>query len=326
MNFFERQAQARRMSGRLLALFALAVAGVVAAVVLAAWVGGGARTVGGALFWAMLSLGVIGLGSLYRIASLRGGGDKVALELGGTPVPGNPTDLDLQRLRNVVEEMAIASGVPVPRLFVLEKEEGINAFAAGYAPADAAVAVTRGALDRLNRDELQGVIAHEFSHVLNGDMRLNIRLIGLLFGILMISLVGRKILEHGSFGGRNKGGGAIVAAAIAALVIGSIGMFFSRMIKAGVSRSRERLADASAVQFTRQSAGLAGALKKIGALQAGSRLEHRGDAEEISHMLFGDGMGLRGLFATHPPLLARIQALEPGFNDEALARLQAQRG
>ena len=324
MNFFERQAQARRNSTRLLVLFALAVAGIVIAVDVAAWFGGAARSAGGLLFWSLLTLGVITLGSLYRVASLRSGGDRVALDLGGTPVPDNPVDLDLKRLRNVVEEIAIASGVPVPRLFVLEKEAGINAFAAGYSPSDAAVAVTRGALDRLNRDELQGVIAHEFSHVLNGDMRLNIRLIGVLFGILMISLIGRKILEHGRFGGRNKGGGAIMMAAVAALVIGSLGLFFGRLIKAGVSRSREVLADASAVQFTRQTQGLAGALKKIAGLQTGSQLAERGDAEEISHMLFGDGIGLRGLFATHPPLLARIQALEPGFSDDALARLQAQ--
>jgi hypothetical protein len=182
--------------------------------------------------------------------------------------------------------------------------------------------VTRGALDRLNRDELQGVIAHEFSHILNGDMRLNIRLIGVLFGILMIGLIGRKILSSGRYG-RGRGAAAVFGAALAALIIGYIGLFFGRMIKAGVSRSRESLADASAVQFTRQTQGLAGALKKIGGLAEGATLNDRGNAEEVSHMLFGEGLGLSGLFATHPPLLKRIQALEPQFRGEQLEQLRA---
>src|SRR5690606_21783447 len=177
------------------------------------------------------------------------------------------------------EEIAIASGVPMPALFVLEHESGINAFAAGYGPSDAAIAVTRGALDRLNRDELQGVIAHEFSHVLNGDMRLNIRLIGLLFGILMLRLIGQRILAYGRLG-RSRDTTPLLVAALVAMVVGSIGVFFGRMIKAGVSRQREYLADASAVQFTRQTRGLAGALKKIGGLQSGSALQDRADAEE----------------------------------------------
>ncbi len=268
---------------------------------------------------------MIGLGSLYRIASLRGGGEAVALQMGGVAVPEHSNDFNLRRLRNVVEEIAIASGVPMPKFYVLEHEAAINAFAAGYSPSDAVVAVTRGALERLNRDELQGVIAHEFSHILNGDMRLNIRLIGVLFGILMIALIGKKMLEHGRFGDSDsKGALAILAAALVAMIVGFVGLFFGRLIKAGVSRSRERLADASAVQFTRQTAGLAGALKKIGGVHEGSRLSHRGDAEEISHMLFGDGVGLSAWFATHPPLLERIQALEPGFSGEQLERLTCQ--
>ncbi len=321
MNFFERQAAARRASTRLVVLFALAVAGIVLAVDAAVWVATGST---GAVAAATLgTLAVIGLGSMYRVASLRSGGEAVALQLGGTPVPEDTRDPGLRRLRNVVEEIAIASGVPVPGLYVLEHEAGINAFAAGYTTSDAAVAVTRGALDRLNRDELQGVIAHEFAHVLNGDMRLNIRLIGVLFGILMIGLIGRRILQHGRFG-RGRNAGAVLIAALVAMAVGYIGLFFGRMIKAGVSRTRESLADASAVQFTRQTVGLAGALKKIGGLQAGSRLNERGDAEEVSHMLFGDGVGFSGLFATHPPLVKRIQALEPGFTGEQLERLQRQ--
>jgi Zn-dependent protease with chaperone function len=321
MNFFERQAAARRTSSRLVLLFALAVIGVVAAVDAAAFMV--TRSPHVLAFTTLATLAVIGFGSMYRIASLRGGGEPVALQMGGVPVPEDTTDLNLRRLRNVVEEIAIASGVPVPKIYVLEHEAAINAFAAGYSTSDAVVAVTRGALDRLNRDELQGVVAHEFSHILNGDMRLNIRLIGLLFGILMIGLIGRKILTHGRFGGRNKGAGAVLGAALVAMVVGYVGLFFGRMIKAGVSRSREVLADASAVQFTRQTQGLAGALKKIGGLREGARLNDRGDAEEVSHMLFGDGVGFSGLFATHPPLLQRIQALEPGFRGEELARLQS---
>jgi Zn-dependent protease with chaperone function len=256
------------------------------------------------------------------MASLRGGGEPVALQFGGVPVPENTTDTQLRRLRNVVEEIAIASGVPVPKIYVLEHEAAINAFAAGYSPSDAVVAVTRGALEKLNRDELQGVVAHEFSHILNGDMRLNIRLIGVLFGILMISLIGRKILQFG--GGRGKNGAVVLVAALVAMLVGAIGLFFGRMIKAGVSRTRESLADASAVQFTRQTVGLAGALKKIAGVGEGSKLTDRGDAEEVSHMLFGDGIGLSGLFATHPPMLKRIQALEPQFRAEQLEQLQRQ--
>ena len=322
MNFFEHQAAARKTSSRLVILFGLAVLCIVAAVNLATWVATGSTSA--IAFTTIATLAVIGLGSMYRIASLRGGGEPVALQMGGVPVPENTTDLNLRRLRNVVEEIAIASGVPVPKIYVLEHEAAINAFAAGYSASDAVVAVTRGALDKLNRDELQGVIAHEFSHILNGDMRLNIRLIGVLFGILMIGLIGRKILTHGRFSGRNKGAAAVLGAALVAMIVGYIGLFFGRMIKAGVSRTREVLADASAVQFTRQSQGLAGALKKIGGVHEGAKLNDRGDAEEVSHMLFGDGVGFSGLFATHPPLLKRIQALEPQFRAEHLERLQAQ--
>ena len=288
MNFFEHQAAARRDSSRLVFLFVLAVIGIVAAVDIATWAATGSSAA--LAFATVATLATIGLGSMYRIASLRGGGEPVALQLGGVPVPENTTDPGLRRLRNVVEEIAIASGVPVPTIYVLEHEAGINAFAAGYSASDAVVAVTRGALDRLNRDELQGVVAHEFSHILNGDMRLNIRLVGVLFGILMIGLIGRKILTHGRLGG-SRSVSVVLIAAIVVMAIGYIGLFFGRMLKAGVSRSRETLADASAVQFTRQAQGLAGALKKIGGLHEGAKLNDRGDAEEVSHMLFGDGVG-----------------------------------
>jgi len=337
MNFFERQEAARKTSRRLLLLFALAVIAIVvtvcAAVLLALGTAAPSDTLqaqgfvafaqerSGALGLAgFATLATVAIASLTRISSLRAGGDAVARQLGGTPVPEETRDPQLRRLRNVVEEIAIASCVPVPDIYVLEQEAGINAFAAGYSPSDAAVAVTRGALERLNRDELQGVIAHEFSHVLNGDMRLNIRLMGVLFGILVLGIIGRKVLEH-SRGGRNsKGAGAILLMALAVMIVGYVGLFFGRMIKAGVSRQREYLADASAVQFTRQTEGIAGALKKIAGLPAGSKLA-AAETEEVSHMLFGDGVGYSSLFATHPPLLDRIQALDKHFKPAQLGEL-----
>lgn len=326
MNFFEHQAQARRNSARLVLLFVLAVTAIVALVDVLVWLGSGSVRM--VLWSSVLTLAVIGLASLYRIRSLRAGGEVVAVQLGGTEVAADTRDPGLRRLRNVVEEIAIASGVPMPRLYVLEQDAGINAFAAGYSPADATIAVTRGALQRLNRDELQGVIAHEFSHILNGDMRLNIRLMGVLFGILMLSVIGKRVLMHTGGGSRVRLGriGApvlvLLLMALAAIVIGSIGVFFGRLIKAAVSRQREILADASAVQFTRQTQGLAGALKKIGGLDDGSHLADRAGAEEVSHMLFGEGLRLSPWFATHPPLVERIQRLEPWFRAEQLQTLR----
>ncbi len=342
MNFFERQEQARKSTRRLLWLFGVAVIAIVASIVGAVLIGlwwaaepqvrdqlgvaGVARLDSTALLLTAVGTVVVILAAtLGRIASLRSGGEAVARQLGATLVPEATRDPHLRRLRNVVEEIAIASSVPVPAIFVLEKEAGINAFAAGYSPSDAAVTVTRGALERLNRDELQGVIAHEFSHVLNGDMRLNIRLMGVLFGILVLGIAGRKVLEHSRGARDSKGVAAIMAFALAIMIIGYVGVFFGRLIKAGVSRSREYLADASAVQFTRQTVGIAGALKKIGGLPSGSKLA-AGEAEEVSHMLFGDGIGYSSLFATHPPLIERIRALDPQFRPEMLGELARQWG
>jgi Zn-dependent protease with chaperone function len=327
MDFFQQQAKVRGRSHWLLLLFLLAVLGIVGAidaVVLTALAY--ARNPhdppldpSPILFGVSLAvLTVIALATLYRMVSLDGGGAKVAQELGATLVSPDTQNPAHRRLRNVVEEIAIASGVPVPQLFVLEQEAGINAFAAGYSPADAAVTVTRGALDKLSRDELQGVIAHEFSHILNGDMRLNIRLMGLLFGILVLGIIGGKVLQYGPRGDR-KGGGAILIVALGLFAIGYIGVFFGRLIKAGISRQREYLADASAVQFTRQSQGIAGALKKLAGIDGGSRLGNT-HGEEVAHMLFGDGIGYSALFATHPPVLARIKLLEPDFNPAQLAQ------
>ncbi len=325
MNFFERQVTVRKQSKRLVVLFAMAVFGIVAAIdlIILVAVGGlkeGANPLGILVFSTLLVLAVIGCASLFRVSSLRSGGAAVAHQLGAMPVPESTQDYHLRRLRNVVEEIAIASGVPVPQIFVLNDEAGINAFAAGYSPSDAAVAVTRGALNTLNRDELQGVIAHEFSHILNGDMRLNIKLMGLLFGIMVMALIGQKILEHGRF--RSKDAGPIIGIALGLMAVGYIGLFFGRMIKAGVSRQREFLADASAVQFTRQTKGIAGALKKIGGVHEGSKINNA-DAEELSHMFFGDGLSLSGMMATHPPLADRIKALDPSFKPSEMKELSA---
>jgi Zn-dependent protease with chaperone function len=321
MNFFAQQEQARRQTRRMLLMFALAVAAIVIAIDGVLVIAFGRHGVNGAGLMAisLLVLGVIGLGSLYRVATLRGGGSAVALQLGARPVPNDTGDFTYRRLRNVVEELAIAAGVPVPEIFVLEEEAGINAFAAGYTPADAAITVTRGTLDKLTRDELQGVIGHEFSHVLNGDMRLNIRLIGIVFGILVVSVIGRKIAEGG---GRSRDSGNAVLFGLALSAVGYIGVVFGRMIKASISRQREFLADASAVQFTRQTDGIAGALKKIGGLAEGSKLAS-GEKEEVAHMLFGDGVGYSALFATHPPLGERIRRLDPSFREEEFAAIAA---
>ncbi|WP_117211305.1 M48 family metallopeptidase [Allorhizocola rhizosphaerae] len=332
MNFFDRQRDLRRMSVRLVLLFAIAVVGIIVTVDLAVLIALNAfGTSSPARLWGIVGVvslataGGIAVATLYRMATLRGGGGRVARELGGDYVPEDTTDPQLRRLRNVVEEIAIASGVPVPEIYVLQNEGSINAFAAGWSTSDAAIAVTRGALERLNRDELQGVIAHEFSHVVNGDMRLNIRLMGLLFGILFLAVMGETILRAGAFTRSRDGkGGAnpLPLIGIALLVAGYIGVLIGRIIKASVSRKREYLADASAVQFTRQTAGLAGALKKIAGLPAGSTLAAPKN-EEVAHMLFAAGK-LRELFATHPPLPDRIKALDPTF-DPAQLQVLAQR-
>ena len=344
MNFFAAQDQARRSSRRLVIAYIIAtiliVMGVTAIVGFAAF----SFTPGNYAYpagqFARDNLGLLGgtalvttlfiLGSsLYKTSVLSAGGGRVAVDMGGTLVATDVKDPLRRRLRNVVEEMAIASGVPVPEIYVLEEEQGINAFAAGYSPSDAAVAVTRGTLEILDRDELQGVIAHEFSHILNGDMKLNVRLMGVLFGIMVLGLIGRLIVRGGYHTSiissrRDRGAPVVLVVGIGLVVLGGIGVFFARLIKASVSRQREYLADASAVQFTRQSAGIANALKKIGGYSAGSKINAT-DPEEVSHMLFGSGSGLMGMFATHPPLIDRIKALDPSFKDSQYPRVDAHR-
>lgn len=352
MNFFQHQEAARSATRRLVVLFTLGVLAVVVAinvVVLfalataeqhsivltnpelrhsgflpnfAAWAAARPGTI---LVTTLIVIGVIGLASLYKTVVLGGGGGVVARSLGGVRVSPDTTDPQQRRLLNVVEEMAIASGVPMPEVYLLEQESGINAFAAGHNPANAAIGVTRGTLTNLNRAELQGVIAHEFSHILNGDMRLNLRLMGLLFGLLVIAMIGRTVLRLGSNSSsrnsKEKGLGPVLVIALAVLVIGYIGLFFGRLIQAAISRKREQLADASAVQFTRDPTGLRGALVKIGALSSGSRIANP-EVEEVAHMLFAPGM--RRIFATHPALEDRLKAIDPRFDPKEFERARAQ--
>jgi Zn-dependent protease with chaperone function len=336
MDFFQNQETARRKTGLLIVYFIVALTLIV---LLSYAIVAGAFQLAGRhdrpplhsaldlwdpglfLVVSLGTLALIGGGSLYRVASLAGGGHTVAEMMGGRPLSAQTTDPDERKILNVVEEMAIASGTPVPPVYLLEQEDGINAFAAGYAPGDAVIGVTRGCIRELTRDELQGVIAHEFSHIFNGDMRLDTRLIGALYGILLISMTGWIIFRSTAFGdsrrdGGRRGSNPLPLVGLALYVLGYIGVFFGNLIKAAVSRQREYLADASAVQFTRNPDGIAGALKKIGASAEGSRVQAP-EAQEASHLFFGDAVGhLLGIFATHPPLVDRIRRIDPSFDGD----------
>ncbi|MBS0631816.1 MAG: M48 family metallopeptidase [Verrucomicrobia bacterium] len=334
MDFFEAQARAKKRTNRLVFLFALAVIGTVlagyaAGLFVVNFTGAGGHEYGswwdGRVFgWVLIgTLGIIGGASLIKWSEFSAGGSAVAASVGARRVDPHTTDTLERRLLNVVEEMAIASGVPVPEVYVLDDESGLNAFAAGLTTGDAIIAVTRGTLEKLSRDELQGVVGHEFSHILNGDMRLNLRITALIFGILVIGLTGRGILwviGRGRIrGGKNSGGIVVVAIVIglALFIIGYVGYFFGRLIQAAVSRQREFLADASAVQFTRNPAGITGALKKIGGYSLGSALQTP-KAAAIGHFFFAQGFssGLTGLWDTHPPLPERIRAIDAQWNGE----------
>ena len=328
MDFYARQEAARRTTRWLLLAFLVSVALVVLAVdaIVFTLLGAtepGASSRGALVFTTVVVLAIICGASLFKTLSLRSGGGVVARSLGGTRVERSTRDPALRRLRNVVEEMAIASGVTMPEVYVLENEDGINAFAAGNSPADAAIAVTRGAATLLKRDELQGVVAHEFSHILNGDMRLNVRLLGWTFGLLAVAIVARIVLQASprtSSRDRRDGAGALMLAALAVMVLGYIGVFFGRLLQAAVSRHRERLADASAVQFTRDPSGLSGALLKIAGVSSGSQLVTP-DAEQVAHMLFASG--LSRVMATHPSIEERLKALNPAFRASELPALAA---
>ena len=334
MDFFDAQERAVSQTRRLVLWFGLCVLGVVVtlyalAIFLRPFVV--ERSAIPAGWWdPKLALiigpsigGIIVVGSLFKLLQLSAGGSVVARDMGGRQVDPSTTDPLERRLLNVVEEMSIASGLAAPQVWVMDAEDGINAFAAGTDPTNAVVAVTRGCLERLNREELQGVVGHEFSHILNGDMKLNMRLMGWIFGLIMIAMLGRMMIELLRFsrGSRDsKGNGAILGVVVAGLgmwLVGSVGIFFARLLQAAVSRQREFLADASAVQFTRNPDGLANALKKIGGFPKNGTLQ-TSNAAEARHMFFvkSDFMGLG--FATHPPLNDRIKAIDPSWKGEML--------
>ncbi len=331
MDFFARQERARAQTRELVVLFALSVTVVVVVLtavlvaILATWAKQGALLEHPAqwlvanaplvLGCALAVLAIVAAGSGLKSMQLAAGGSTVARLMGADRVDPNTRDPLRKRLVNVVEEMAIASGVPVPAVYVMEGERGLNAFAAGFSPADSCVTVTQGALETFDREELQGVIGHEFSHILNGDMRLNMRLLAMVAGLFALTTVGRLLMRGGS---RSRKGGGLVVMGLAMFVLGGIGMLLGRMIQAAISRQREYLADASAVQFTRDPRGLRDALVKIGAREGGGRVA-TDEAHEVAHMLFASGFS--ETFATHPPIGDRIRALDPAFGPDEFERV-----
>lgn len=349
MNFFEQQDQARRNTTRLVGLFILAVAGLIVAtycLVMGILLAGSSQmaerddtiaAIAPVSFWhpqilagvALAVSTVVGGGSLYKTLQLAGGGEPLAVSLGGRRLLENSTDPVERKVLNVVEEMAVAAGLPVPPVYMMDHEAGINAFAAGSKPEEAVIGVTRGCVEELTRDELQGVIAHEFSHILNGDMRLNIRLIAIVHGVLLVGLIGYYVLRaaaatgSGRRSGKDKDSGAapLFVFGLGLMAVGFAGTLIGNLIKAAVSRQREFLADASAVQFTRNPDGIAGALKRIGGLTDGSQV-HAARAPEASHMFFATGVA--EWFATHPPLEERISRIDRFWQGERHVRPRGQ--
>jgi len=330
INFFAAQARAKKKTGRLVILFAVAVCliisilYVVGVLIFGATADEAVKKSGAAFQWwlpgvllgvVVFTFVVVGGGSIYRLAELSQGGDVVARTLGGKQLNPSTRDFDERRVLNVVEEMAIASGIPVPPVYLID-DPTINAFAAGYHPKDAVIGVTSGCVEQLSRDELQGVMAHEFSHIFNGDMRLNIRLIGVIYGLLVLGLFGLLLVRTVGYGmmfsrrssSKNSGQAAlaIIGIGLVLMVLGFMGTFFGRIIQAAVSRQREYLADATAVQYTRNPDGIGGALRKIGGLKAKTKFDAR--ASEINHMFFTQAMS--SIFATHPPISDRIFRIE----------------
>ncbi|MDQ6974636.1 MAG: M48 family metallopeptidase, partial [Mariprofundaceae bacterium] len=343
MNFFEHQAHARRRTSWLFALFSMVV-------VLLVWTVYSAVTLGLfaaefflthegwrdgwiiASFWqydrfiwtALLTTLILFIGAAYKIHQLKqGGGVMVAEQLGGKRLPPHIQDMLHRRVLNVVEEMAIASGLPVPPVYILQ-ESGVNAFAAGFTASDTVIGVTQGAVEMLNRDELQAVIAHEFSHILHGDSRINMRMVGLLHGMTLISDLGSSLLTGhiSSHHYRKKKGShpALWILGILLFLAGLLGMIAADLIKLAISRQREFLADASAVQFTRNPEAMAHALMTIGGYRQGSHLSHQ-NAASLGYFFFSH-TSLKALqhppkhknwWASHPPLQQRIQRIMPSF-------------
>ncbi|OVE81389.1 hypothetical protein BVY03_04180, partial [bacterium K02(2017)] len=337
MNFFEHQRQSYTNTKWLIFFFAIAVFLTILAIYLACgfcfteyWKHQNQDPP--FIWWNIKTFFIFGLpltliilcATFYKIFTLKKGGKAIAELLNAKKISSDSKNLNEKQFYNVVEEMAIASGVPVPEVYLLEKELGLNALAAGYDIDDAIICVTNGALDCFTREELQGVIAHEFSHVFNGDMRLNLYLIGILHGIMVVGEIGRFLMRASS-GRRNSYGGMsnskkgssghLFLIGLLIYLIGSIGVFFGKIIKAAVSRQREYLADASSVQFTRNPTGISNVLKKIGGQDYNSYVGNR-YAEQCGHMFFAECLHPSWLqtFATHPPLAKRIKRVEPSWD------------
>lgn len=344
MDFFEAQHLSRKRTTRLVIFFGLAVLGVVIAVnlvVLGAFVTYDIATGQDDYSWwsfqrvvwtTGIVLGGIGLGTMVRFNELSGGGSCVAKSLGGRRIDTTTTNQGEKTLMNVVEEMSIAAGMPVPEVYVLDREHGINAFAAGFTPDDAAVAFTEGCLEHLERDELQGVAAHEIAHIAHGDSRCNLIMAALLNGLLSLTLLSHALRGNDSddgegfgslvHGGGLRGAGAagllfliVLGAAVAITAIGALGHFLGRLIQAATSREREYLADAAAVQFTRHLEGLRRALSKVGGQRRGGRIRHPG-AENYAHLFFSSSQLSRrsGMMSTHPDLSKRIRAIDSSWD------------
>jgi len=331
MNFFEHQDQARYKTKWLLFLLTIAVVSVILilTIMLAAYMALSDESTRDIIqsfnfYFNWKSLAVISLVvfifillvSWSKKSELSHGGKVVARKLGGKLLSSGTDDVQAIRLLNIVEEMAIASGLPVPQTYLIP-EDSINAFAAGTNINNAVIGITSGALQHLNRDELQGVIAHEFSHILNSDMRLNIQLIAILHGLIIIGLMGDILYESGRRNKLEKGASGAMLFGSLIMLIGFIGTFFGKLIKASINRQREFLADASAVQFTRNPNGISTALKKIGALKQKSKISHA-NAQEFSHMFFAksSSKSIFNLMASHPPLTKRILAIDPSWDQK----------
>jgi Zn-dependent protease with chaperone function len=352
MNFFAEQDQARRKTKWLVLLFFFVILLLIGLtniiVAVSFWIADGqmsgnqniASTVANELgnplstyfSWdnfgkiSLLVSGTIFCVIMFKWLSLRGGGKKLAQSMGGSRINPNTDDANEKKILNVVEEMALASGMPVPAVYLLKEELGINAFAAGNTPSDAVIGITQGAIEQFDRKQLQGVVAHEFSHILNGDMRLNLRLIAMLSGIVFIATAGELVMRAGGGGyghrrssGGRRGDSRILILGVALLAIGWLGTFFARVIKASISRQREFLADASAVQFTRDPQGISQALSIIGGYSNGSQV-FSAKADESSHLFISNAIGKALSFATHPPLEERIKRIDPQWNGQFIYR------
>ena len=336
MDFFEHQDRAKAQSKKFVLLYAISVIAICAVLSIIAFTivffsasepnqSATLPAFAAAAITALTTALLIGAGSAHRISELKGGGSTVARSLGGILIDPSTRDPHQRQLLNIVEEMSIASGVPVPPVYIMPNEKGINAFAAGYAPGDAVIGVTQGCITGLKRDELQGVIAHEFSHILNGDMKLNIRMIGFLNGILLLTIIGHLLLRYAPHTARDKNGVPVLlvmlALAISMLILGSLGALAAKLIQASVSRQREFLADASAVQFTRNPEGIANALRRLGSKQRATKVKHP-RAQESAHMFFGQALNLGASLATHPPLPLRIKRINPQWDGTFLPPLE----